>query len=117
MPATCMSRLSSGDFPHASGKTFWTAVQYATSTAQIPSISVSPLAMFRNVKRQPYGDDRLSSIILAIVVSATTPVPLAFELVEGPRIKPKNGEAGFRLSQSEIAAGTLRAVSRGDRLI
>src|SRR5579862_9789609 len=71
-PAPCISLLLEGGFPQASGKVFFTAVQQANRVAQIPSKSVSPVAMFRYGNKQPDGLDRLSCNILIIEVSATT---------------------------------------------
>ena len=62
MPAPCISRLFSGGFPHATGKTFFTAVQYVVSTWNMPSKSVSLVVTFRNGYKQPFGELMLSSI-------------------------------------------------------
>src|SRR6185369_4084095 len=86
-----------------------TAVQKVTSTLQIPSKSVSEVAILRYGKRQPAGDDKLPSIILIMEVSVTTVLAFCSPLVEARRIKPKNGEDSWLFSQSQIADGILRA--------
>src|SRR5262245_24695978 len=71
-PTPCMSRLWVGFFPQASGKVSRTAVQKQTSSVQMPSTSVSPVATFLYGKRHPAGEFKLSSIAKTSDESVTT---------------------------------------------
>src|SRR5207302_7213244 len=110
MPAPCIRRLRLAGFPQSSGKTRFTADQKTTSTVQMPSTSVSPVAMFRYGKRQPDVEVMLSSTIFTTDVSAT--MPFSFELSEALRISLWNGDVGVWFSHSQTADGSLRAAIR-----
>src|SRR5579885_3254537 len=69
--------------------------------------------MLRYVKRQPDGDEKLSSNILMSDVSVTTALRFWSRACDERRIMPKNGELGSWFSTSQSADGTRFAASPG----
>ena len=97
MPTPCISRLSSGGRPHASGNASRTPDQYATTICQMASKSVSPVARLRYGNKQPEAEERLSlsmSMTLVSVITASLP--------RGPLRRPTTTEASAATPKASL---------------